>query len=256
MPSGFFLTAIQLWSILLPVSDELSEPENQLLAALPESEYQRLIPHLEYVSLTLGQVIYEPDEPIQSVYFPNGGIISLVSLMENGSTTEIGIVGREGMVGLPVVLGGDRTNNTATVQIAADAMKMSAEVLKSEFDRGGKLQKLLLIYIQALFTQVSQTAVCNRHHPIEQRLARWLLTVQDYIGSNKLPLTQEFLANMLGTYRPSITVPASVLQQAGIIRYSRGKISILNREDLEATACECYRIVRDENLRLLGSKQG
>ena len=225
-------------------------PVNQLLAFLPQDEYQRLVPHLESVSLSLGQVLYEPAEIIEYIYFPKQAAVSLVSLLENGSTTEVGMVGKEGIIGYPVFLGGTSTTHRAIVQIAGTAMKMDAKVLKTEFSRGGVLQKLLLLYIQALLTQISQTAVCNRHHSLEERLVRWLLTAQDCVPSKELSLTQEFIANMLGTRRPGVTVAAGRLQQAGIISYSRGKITVLKREALEEAACECYGTVKREFNRL------
>lgn len=229
---------------------------NQILAALPEQEYQRIAHNLETVSLKRGQVLYEPYETIRDVYFPNRAMISLVSIMEDGSTTEIGLVGNEGMIGLPVILGGGFAPSRAIVQIQDGAMKLSANLLKEEFQRGEVLQKRLLLYTQAFFTQVSQSAACNRQHTIEERLARWLLSVQDCVLADELPLTQEFIANMLGTRRSGVTVAASILQQAGMISYNRGKITILNQESLEETACECYRLVQNEFIRLLGSRRG
>jgi CRP-like cAMP-binding protein len=231
-------------------------PTNQLLSSLPEQEYDRLVPHLEEVWLSIGQVLYELDEAIEFVYFPNQSMVSLVSMMENGATTEVGMVGNDGMVGVPVILGGGTTTNRAIVQIEGSAMRMDAATLKAEFQRGGTLQKVLLLYVQALLTQVSQTATCNRHHPLEGRLARWLLSAQDCALTDELLLTQEYIANMLGTRRASVTVAAGVLQQAGIIRYSRGKIMILSRHKLEASACECYSIVKNEFNRLLDSGRG
>ncbi|MBF2018887.1 MAG: Crp/Fnr family transcriptional regulator [Hydrococcus sp. C42_A2020_068] len=241
---------------LLSVPEDNSVPINQLLAALPRSEYQRLAPHLQLVSLSAGQVLYEPGETISEVYFPNRAMISLVSIMEDGSTTEVGLVGNEGMVGLPVFLGGEFTTNCAIVQIPDGAMKLDANVLKEEFHRGGELQRRLLLYTQALLTQVSQSAACNRQHTIEERLARWLLSVQDCIQKHEFPLTQEFIANMLGIRRSGVTVAAATLQRAGMIRYSRGKITIMDRENLEAAACECYRLVQSELMRLLDSRRG
>ncbi|HBB35542.1 MAG TPA: Crp/Fnr family transcriptional regulator [Cyanobacteria bacterium UBA8803] len=225
-------------------------PVNQLLASLPQEEYQRLVPYLEPVSLSLGQVLYEVGETIEYVYFLDGALVSLVSLLEDGSTTEVGIVGNDGVVGIPVFLGGHFTTNRAIVQMAGTAKRMDADSVKTEFNRGETMQRLLLLYTQALLTQVSQTAICNRHHPLEERLARWLLTAQDYAFSNSLQLTQEFISNMLGTRRSGVTVAASRLQQAGIIRYNRGRITILNREALATMACECYGVVKREFHRL------
>ncbi len=238
------------------MSENIQQPINQILAALPEIEYQRLVPHLKPINLVVGKVLQEPGETITQVYFPNRAMISLVSIMENGSTTEIGLIGNEGMVGLPVILRGDSTSSRFIVQIPGTAMRLSADILRREFQLGGKLQQLLLLYTQALLTQVSQSAACNRQHTIEERLARWLLSVQDCVLSDKLPLTQEFIANMLGTRRSGVTVAAGTLQNAGMIRYRRGMITILNQEELEATSCECYRLVQGEFMRLLGSRRG
>ena len=229
---------------------------NKILAALPTSEYKRIAPHLEPISFLGGEIVHEPGEKINTVYFPNQAMISLVSIMNDGSTTETGLIGNEGIVGLPVILGGDTTTSRSIIQIPGTAMKMSADLLKREFNRGEKLQKLLLLYTQALLTQVSQSAACNRQHTIEERLARWLLSVQDCVLSDELPLTQEFIANMLGTRRSGVTVAAGMLQQAGMIRYNRGRITILNQQDLEETACECYRLIQSEFIRLLGSRRG
>jgi CRP-like cAMP-binding protein len=228
-------------------------PANQLLAALPVEEYQRLAPHLKLVSLSQQQILYNMGEAIEYAYFPNQALISLVSLLEDGSTTEVGIIGKDGMIGLPACWGGDSTNIQAIVQVPGDAMQMKAQVLKTEFCRGGTLQRMLLLYTQALFTQVAQSVACNRHHTIEQRLARWLLIVQDQIYSEELSLTQEFISQMLGTRRSGITVAAINLQQAGTIRYSRGKITIVDREKLKSFACECYGIVKREFVRLLST---
>lgn len=230
--------------------------ENRLLAALPASEYQRLIPHVEFVSLSLKQIIYEPGEPITHIYFPHQAIVSLVSTMSDGSTVEVGLVGSAGMVGIPVFLGGNTTTTDAFVQVPGSGMRMEAKWLLAEFNRGGPLQSLLLRYTQALHTQVSQTAACNRLHTVEERLARWLLQVSDSVQSDQFQLTQEFISQMLGTRRSGVTVAASTLQQAGMIRYARGKITVLNREVLQATACECYEVVKDEEARLLGTGCG
>jgi CRP-like cAMP-binding protein len=225
--------------------------QNQLLAALSEIEYQRLVPNLELVSLPLHKVIYEPGEPITHVYFPHQALVSLVSLMEDGSTVEVGLVGNEGMVGLPVIWGGDTTTTKAFVQIADSGSRMKASLLKIEFDRGDQLQTLLLRYMQALHTQISQLAACNRLHMIEGRLARWLLSVHDRMQKDEFPLTHEFIGQMLGTRRAGVTEAAGVLSQGGMIRYTRGKITILDRPKLEATACECYGLVKSEFTRLL-----
>lgn len=240
----------------MPVSKDSGRSENQLLAALPAQEYERLVPHLEKVALNNHQVLYEPFEPIDFVYFPVQGVVSLLYTMEDGSTVEVGIVGAEGMVGIPVILGGMKTTNQALVQVPGSAMRLKASVLKSEFERAGVLQTLLLRYAQALLSLASQSAACNRLHTLEERLARWLLLVQNRLQSDELPLTQEYISQMLGTRRSGVTVAAGTLQEAGIISYKRGKITILNQENLEATACECYRVITREFGRLLNADHG
>ncbi len=232
------------------------EPQNHILSALPEVEYQRIFPFLETITLPIGHIIYERGELIDSVYFPNRGMISLVSIMEDGSTTEIGLIGNEGMVGLPVFLGGKHTTSRAIVQIEGSITKLPGAVLREEFNRNGKLKDLLLLYTQALLTQVSQSAACNRQHTVEERLAKWLLSTQDCLQSPTIPLTQEFIANMLGIRRSGVTVAARSLLEAGIIQYSRGKITIVDQYALEKTSCECYRLVQSEFMRLLGSRRG
>lgn len=230
----------------------LHAPINRLLAALPAEEYQRLVPHLEWITLPLAQVLHEPGDPITHVYFPHRALVSLVSTMEDGSAIEVGLIGGEGITGVPALIGDGVITHRALVQVAGDAVRLPAEVLKAEFVRGGNLQSLILRYMQALLTQVSQAAACNRLHSLEERLARWLLLVQDALDSNEFPLTQEFIAQMIGVRRSSVTVAAGNLQQAGMIAYSRGKITILNRENLEDTACECYRAIKTEFSRLIG----
>ncbi len=227
---------------------------NQILAALPKSEYQRLAPYLTPVDLASGILLYEPQEEIDTVYFPISALISIVSTLENGTTTEIGLIGRNGILGLPVILGSGRSSNNIVVQVAGMAIKLSAGILKKEFERGGMLQKLLLSYTEARLIQVSQQAVCNHHHSIEERLVRWLLTVADLIESNEFSLTQEFIANMLGVRRSGVTVAAGILQSAGMIRYSRGRIKILDREALENTSCECYFFLKQQLQKLLSTK--
>ncbi|OUL31195.1 Crp/Fnr family transcriptional regulator [Nostoc sp. 106C] len=227
--------------------------ENRLLAALPAYEYERLVPHLKFVALSSGEFLYEPEEPITQIYFPNNSVVSVIITTENGSTVEVGLVGNEGMVGIPVILGGNTTTTSGIVKIPGSAMQMNADIVKIEFERGGLLQKLLLRYVQALHAQVSQAAVCNRLHTLEARLARWLLTVSDRIQSDELPLTQEYISHMLGVRRSGVTVAAGTLSEQGIISYHRGHITILNREGLEATSCECYRIIKYELARLLGN---
>lgn len=224
---------------------------NRLLAALPAEDYQRLSSGLEAVTLSFRQVLYEPNEPIEYVYFPDQSIVSLVTVMEDGTTMEVSLVGREGMVGIPAILGGYTTTTQAIVQVAGQALRISASVLRTEFNRGGALHHLLLRYTQFLLAQVSQTAICNRLHSLEERFARWLLLVQDSIQSNELPLTQEFVAQTLGVRRSGITEAAGTLRQSGIIHYTRGRITILNLEHLETTACECYRVIQKEYRILL-----
>ena len=227
--------------------------ENLLLAALPAEEYKRLLVHLQPVTLSLGQVVYESSGHLDYIYFPTTSVVSLLYTMENGSTAEMGLSGSDGVVGVALFLGGDTTPNRAVVQIAGGAFRMKAKLLQEEFARGGPLQHLLLRYTQALITQISQTAVCNRLHSVENRLCRWLLLSHDRVGSEELVMTQEFISNMLGGRRESVTVAAGRLQDAGLIHYARGRIKILNRKGLEASACECYRIVKDELDRLLGA---
>ncbi len=232
------------------------ESINKILAALPQSQYKRIAPYLRQVDLKGGDILLEPNEETDSIYFPQTAMISLVSIMMDGSTTEIGLVGNEGMIGIPAILGGKSTTSRSIVQIPGLALKIPADIIVQEFYRGEKFQQLTLFYIQALLTQVSQSAACNRQHKIEERLARWLLSVQDCVLQNEIPLTQEFIANMLGTRRSGVTVAAGILQQAGIIRYTRGNITILNQDALEDIACECYRIVQNEFIRLLGTRRG
>ena len=227
--------------------------ENGLLSALSgRAEYEHLFRHLEPVTLTTGKIIYHCGEPIRYVYFPLNSVIFLLATMEDGATAEVGLVGDEGMLGLSVCMGTDTIPNQAVVLIANGAVRIKAELLKQAFERGGLLQALLLRYMQALYIQVSQTAACNRIHHIEVRLARWLLMAHDRMASDDLPLTQEFIAQMLGTPRPYVTVAAGILEKEGLIQCRRGHIKILNREGLESSACECYRVVREEFNHFLG----
>lgn len=236
------------------MSDASPKAVNRLLAALPDAEYQRLIPHLEHVSLPFKQVLHELGEPIEYVYFPQKAIVSCLSTMEDGSMIEVGLVGNDGIVGIPAALGDNITATIAMVQVPDSAMRMKASVLKTEFQRGGVLQSLLLRYMQVQHAFVTQSAACNRLHYLEGRLARWLLLVRDRVGSNELPLTHEFMSQMLGVRRAGVTEAANALQQAGLIRYTRGKVTILNREELEAASCECYEIINGEFARLLGTQ--
>lgn len=229
----------------------LLHPKNKLLAALAPSEYERLVPHLQVVPLSNQQVIYEDGEPIKYAYFPHQAIISLVIIMDDGSTVEAALVSQEGMAGISIILGDNISSLQAIVQVPGDGMRIDADVLKAEFDRGGSLQRLLLRYVQAVFSELAQGSACNRVHSLEKRLARWLLKVSDRVASKKFPLTQEFIAQMLGVRRSGVTVAASALSQLGIISYQRGHITILDIEALEATSCECYRVVKDNFTRLL-----
>ncbi len=233
----------------------MSEPSpqavNRLLAALSDAEYQRLIPHLEYVPLPLKQVLHKRGESIEYVYFPQGAMISLISTPEEGSMVEVGLVGNEGVVGIPAALGDNITTTTAMVQLAGSSLRMKASLLKTEFGRGGSLQSLLLRYTQALYSLTLQNAACNRLHQLEERLARWLLLVCDRVESNELPLTHEFISKMLGVRRAGVTEAANSLQQAGLIRYTRGRITILNRQKLETASCSCYGVIKGEFARLL-----
>ncbi|MDF5714910.1 MAG: Crp/Fnr family transcriptional regulator [Rhizonema sp. NSF051] len=239
----------------MSISNLPQEPiKNHILAALSSAEYQRLIAHLEPVEFEIKQVLYKVGEPITHVYFPHQAIISLVSILEDGTSVEAGIVSNEGMVGLPVIWGSNTTTTTALVQVADGGMRMKAMPLLTEFNRGSELQSLLLRYTQILFTQVTQTAVCNRVHTIEERLARWLLIVSDNMQSDKFLLTQEFIGEMLGCRRSGVTVAASILSRAGIITYKRGNIAILDRKHLEDASCECYSIIKNESARLLTKK--
>ena len=224
---------------------------NRLLARLPQEEYERLLPHLEHVSFALGEVVYESGGQMEHIYFPTTAIISLLYMMENGSSAEMGVAGCEGLVGIALFMGGDTMPNRAIVQSAGEAVRMKAQVMQEEFKRGGMFQRLLLRYTQALITQMSQTAVCNRLHTVEQQLCRWLLLSRDRLNSDELVMTQELIANMLGVRREGVTQAAGRLQEQGLISYVRGRITILDRSGLEATVCECYQVVKDEYDRLL-----
>jgi CRP-like cAMP-binding protein len=237
----------------MPANADTSDPtSNRLLAALPREEYGLLLPHLGGVTFKLGKVVYEPGGQMEHIYFPTTAIISLLYTMENGASAEMGMAGNEGVVGVALFMGGNTMPNRAVVQSAGGAVRMRAHVLRDEFARGGAFQRLLLRYTQALLTQMSQTAVCNRLHAIEQQLCRWLLLSHDRLASDELVMTQELIANMLGVRREGVTVAAGRLQEQGLISYVRGRIRILDRPGLEASVCECYKVVRDEYDRLLG----
>ena len=228
-----------------------SPSQNHLLAALPAAEFERLAPHLELVPMRLGETLYEPGGQLQHVYFPTTAIVSLLYVMESGASAEIAGVGNEGILGISLFMGGDTTPSSAVVQTAGHGYRLPGRLLKEEFDRAGLLQRLLLRYTQALLTQMCQTAACNRHHSIEQQLCRWLLLTLDRLPSNELVMTQELVASALGVRRESITEAAGNLQHAGVIRYRRGHIAVLERSGLEAGACECYAVVKKEIARLL-----
>ena len=224
---------------------------NHLLDALPESDYERLASHLELVPMPLGAVLYEPGIRMRHVYFPTTSIVSLLYVMEDGASAEIAIVGNEGMLGISLFMGGETTPSRAVVQSAGHGFRLEASILKEEFGRFGRMMHLLLRYTQALITQMAQTAVCNRHHSVDQQLCRWLLLSLDRLSSNEVSMTQELIANMLGVRREGVTEAAGKLQDAGLIRYSRGKITVLDRPRLEARSCECYQVVKTEFDRLL-----
>jgi CRP-like cAMP-binding protein len=231
-----------------------SPRENQLLAALTEPEWTEWEPHLEHVDLSLGQVLSEPGSKLTHVYFPTSCIVSLLYVTAEGDSAEIAIVGREGIVGVSLFMGGETTPSRAIVQSSGKAFRLKGSVMMREFSRAGFVMQLLLRYTQALITQMSQTAVCNRHHTLDQQLCRWLLLSLDCLKSNELIMTQELIANMLGVRREGVTEGALKLQKAGLIRYARGHITVLDREGLENRSCECYAVVKKEYSRLLPSK--
>jgi CRP-like cAMP-binding protein len=220
--------------------------KNRLLAALPKKEYQHLLPELEEVTLTFGDILFEPSESIRHVFFPNDSIISLLSAVEDRAMLEVGIVGNEGMAGLAVFMGVNKSRNRALVQGAGTAMRMKATTLRREVNNGSALHNLLHRYTHSLLTQISQSAACNRFHVVNARLARWLLMTHDRVAGDEFRLTQEFISFMLGVRREQVTLAASSLQKQELISYSRGQIKILNRAGLEAVSCTCYRIVKEE----------
>ncbi len=230
-----------------------SPKQNHLLAALPEVDYEYLRPHMELVEMRLGSVLYESGSRMAHCYFPVSGVVSLLYVMHDGASAEIAVTGNDGLVGIAILLGGGTTLSRAVVQIAGDAYRVDSAILLKAFQRGGALQFLLLRYIQALITQMSQTAVCNRHHTVEQQLCRWLLLSLDRIESSEVSMTQELISNMLGVRRVGITDAAKRLQQHGLISYRRGHITVSDRRKLEARACECYAVVKTEVERLLSS---
>lgn len=233
------------------MSLEQDPSHNYLLGALTEKERERVFPDLELVEMSLGDTLYSPDQLIKHVYFPTTAIVSLLHVMESGASAEIAVVGKEGIVGISLFMGGETTSSWAVVQSAGHAYRLTGQRLKNEFFRAETLQRLLLRYTQALMTQMAQTAVCNRHHSVDQQLCRWLLLSLDRLPSNELTMTQELIANMLGVRREGVTEAAGQLQREGLIRYVRGKITVLDRSGLEKRACECYRVVKVETDRLM-----
>ena len=225
--------------------------KNHLLAALPEAALQRWLPQLEWVEMPLGQVLYESGSTLSHVYFPITAIVSLLYVMENGASAEIAVVGYEGIIGVSLFMGGESTPSRAVVQSAGQGFRLKAQLMKDEFNRAGPVLHLLLRYTQALITQMAQTAACNRHHSLDQQLCRWLLLSLDRLQGSELVMTQELIANMLGVRREGVTEGALKLQQAGLIRYARGRISVLDRQGLEQRTCECYAVVKKEYDRLL-----
>src|SRR5450432_3438185 len=225
--------------------------QNHLLAALPHDQWERWRSQLEYIDMPLGHVLYESGDTLSHVYFPTTSIVSLLYVMGNGSSAEIAVVGNEGIVGVSLFMGGGSTPSRGVVQSAGKGYRLAAQLMKDEFNKAGPVLHLLLRYTQALITQMSQTAVCNRHHSLDQQLCRWLLLSLDRLQGNELVMTQELIANMLGVRREGVTEAALKLQQAGLIRYARGHITVLNRTGLERRACECYAVVKNEYDRLL-----
>jgi CRP-like cAMP-binding protein len=230
----------------------LSSPEqNHILAALPPADQERLFPHLKLVPMPLGKVLYESGDTLRHIYFPTDSIVSLLYVLEDGASAEISVVGNDGAIGVALFMGGETTTNRAIVQSAGFAYRLTGRRLKQEFERHGELLHILLRYTQALITQMAQTAVCNRHHTVDQQLCRWMLLSLDRLSENKLAMTQELIANMLGVRREGVTDAAGKLQKLGVIQYSRGHITVLNRPQLEQLSCECYAVVKKETDRLL-----
>jgi CRP-like cAMP-binding protein len=232
--------------------DSLKDPrQNHLLAAFPSAERERLFPQLELVAMPLGKVLYEPGDALRHVFFPTNCIVSLLYVLADGASAEISVVGNEGLIGIALFMGGETTPSRAIVQSAGYAYRLNGQELKDEFHLNGEVQLLLLRYTQALITQMAQTAVCNRHHSVDQQLCRWLLLSLDRLTSNQLDMTQELIANMLGVRREGVTESAGKLDKLGIIRYARGRITVLDRPRLEERCCECYAVVKKETDRLL-----
>jgi CRP-like cAMP-binding protein len=237
-----------------PASSPVVAERNRLLAALPAADLERIRPRLKLVPLTLGDSLYESGVELHHVYFPVDSIVSLLCVMADGASAEIAVVGNEGVVGVSLFMGGETTPSRAVVQSAGHAFRLRAEIMKSEFVQGGPMQHLLLLYTQALITQMAQTAVCNRHHTLDQQLCRWLLLSLDRLPSNQLVMTQVLIANMLGVRREGVTEAARQLQAAGLIQYNRGHITVLDRAGIEARTCECYAVVKRESDRLLPAR--
>lgn len=233
------------------MAEETCREQNQILAALPTDVKQRLFAHLELVDLPLGMVLYESGGTLRHLYFPTTAIISLLYVMESGASAEISVVGNEGVLGVSLFMGGDTTPSRAVVQSEGQAYRLVGQRLKAEFGRHGQLMFMLLRYTQSLLTQMAQTAVCNRHHTIDQQLCRWLLLSLDRLPDNKITMTQELIANMLGVRREGVTDAAGKLQKLGVIEYCRGHITVLDRPKLEKLSCECYAVVKKETDRLL-----
>src|SRR5687767_7665877 len=227
--------------------------QNGVLASLGPAERERVYPHLQLIAMPLGKVLYEPGDALRHVYFPTDCIVSLLYVMEDGASAEISVVGNEGLIGIALFMGGETTPSRAIVQSAGHAYKLIGQLLKDEFHRNGQMQLKLLRYTQALITQMAQTAVCNRHHSVDKQLCRWLLLSLDRLASDELTMTQELIANMLGVRREGVTEAAGKLQKLRVIRYARGKITVLNRPKLEEQCCECYAVVKKETDRLLAS---
>ena len=234
-----------------PLPATHSPKQNHLLAALPAPEFERLSAHLELAPMRLGEALYESGGRLRHVYFPTTSIVSLLYVMEDGASAEIAVVGNEGILGIALFMGGETTPSRAVVQSAGHGYRLEAQLLKQEFNRSGAVMHLLLRYTQALITQMAQTAVCNRHHSVEQQLCRWLLLSLDRLPGNELTMTQELIANMLGVRREGVTAAAGKLQDAGIIRYQRGRVTVIDRAKLESRVCECYGVVKREFDRLL-----
>ena len=233
----------------MPVSQDPTA--NHLLAALAPAERERIFPHLQFVALKLGQVLHESGDTLSHVYFPTDCIVSMLYVLSDGATAEIAVAGNEGLIGISLFMGGETTPNRAVVQSAGHAYRLTGQRIKEEFHRDGSLQNLFLRYTQAMITQMAQTAVCNRHHSVDQQLCRWLLLSLDRLPTNKLKMTQELIANMLGVRREGVTEAAGKLQRLDVIRYSRGQITVLDRPHLERLCCECYAVVKKEEDRLL-----